>query len=195
MNDFNKYISLKNNVLAFSKGPLSQWWGAFEGQTGGFTHTSKRVMTFDKDGQPMGVKTIFNCSEQAMMYAKACLFHNPKLADKILKEKNPKIQKELGREVENFKQPEWDKEKFNLVVFYNTLKFCQNQELRDYLESTFPYILVEAAPWDKIWGCGTDFEDERTYDVKSWQGENLLGKALMTVRSYLMISKLKFVFP
>ena len=43
-----------------------------------------------------------------------------------------------------------------------------------------------ASPYDKIWGIGLDRETAMKGTVEQWQGENLLGCALMEVRDYLM---------
>ena len=42
-----------------------------------------------------------------------------------------------------------------------------------------------ASPYDKIWGIGLDRETAMKGTVEQWQGENLLGCALMEVRDYL----------
>ena len=47
------------------------------------------------------------------------------------------------------------------------------------------YIIAEASPWDKIWGIGLAAEDPKSWDVTTWEGENLLGKALMKARDFL----------
>lgn len=120
-----------------------------------------------------------------MMHQKALLFNDKETAEEILKESSPKKQKELSRQVKNFNQKIWDVEKFNLIINLNYEKFTTYKNLHEVLLGTFPYILVEAAPWDRIWGCGSGTEDEETYDVKKWQGQNLLGKALMCVRERL----------
>jgi ribA/ribD-fused uncharacterized protein len=159
---------IKNNVLAFQKGPLSQWWGAYKGQESPFQESGWQI---------------YNCCEQYMMSKKAWLFKDYETLLKMEKEKKPAVQKELGRQVKNFNSKAWDEAKFNIVVKGNELKFSQNPELKEFLLSTYPYILVEAAPWDKVWGCGTGPEDERTFDVNRWQGQNLLGSALMKVRA------------
>ena len=45
--------------------------------------------------------------------------------------------------------------------------------------------IVEASPYDKIWGVGLLEDDPLILDEKNWKGLNLLGKALMEVRSKL----------
>jgi predicted NAD-dependent protein-ADP-ribosyltransferase YbiA (DUF1768 family) len=44
---------------------------------------------------------------------------------------------------------------------------------------------VEASPTDRIWGVGLGPTDPRINDITQWNGLNLLGKALMSVREIL----------
>ena len=67
----------------------------------------------------------------------------------------------------------------------NKAKFSQNPDLKEFLLSTGDAILVEASPYDKIWGIGLDKEQAMKGTVEQWQGENLLGCALMEVRDWL----------
>jgi len=67
----------------------------------------------------------------------------------------------------------------------NLLKFSQNQKIRKFLLSTGKKILVEASPYDKIWGIGMLETDHRAENPLLWNGENLLGFALMEVRDEL----------
>ncbi len=65
------------------------------------------------------------------------------------------------------------------------LKFSQNQELKTLLLSTGDSILVEASSYDKIWRIGLNEYDAKKTKIEDWPGENLLGKALMEVISFL----------
>jgi ribA/ribD-fused uncharacterized protein len=163
---------IKNGILAFQKGPFSQWYGGYGTQSSSFFY-----------GKMCEAPTQYNCCEQWMMARKAKLFKDYEMHSKILLETSPKKQKALGREIKGYDQGVWDKKKKKIVFFGNLLKFTQNEELFVFLKSTEDLILVEAAPWDKVWGCGTGPEDERTFNEEQWQGENLLGKALMKTRS------------
>ena len=62
-------------------------------------------------------------------------------------------------------------------------KFSQNPELKTQLLATGEKVLVEASPYDKIWGIGFNKSDALTSKAK-W-GQNLLGKVLMEVRNKL----------
>lgn len=171
MKSYNNY-PIVNNIILFSKGELSQWYGGFKGQDSSFT-------------LPSYPNHIFNCAEQAMMWSKAELFSDKESAEKILAETHPNNQKKLGRLVKNFDPIIWDAVKFPMIVNINLHKFRQNPHLAEILLDSDPYILCEAAPWDKIWGNGLAADDVLAGDIATWQGENLLGKALMRVRTYL----------
>ena len=65
------------------------------------------------------------------------------------------------------------------------LKFSQNDKLLEYMLNTKNKILVEASPYDRIWGIGMKFNDPRALTPSEWNGLNLLGKCLMKVRQDL----------
>lgn len=127
-----------------------------------------------------GVK--FNCAEQYMMYHKAKLFGDNGIAKQILESTNPKEQKQLGRLVSNFDANIWNEHKYEIVKRGNTLKFSQNPSMKKELMSTRTSILVEASPYDRVWGIGIGELDNRRFNPSNWRGENLLGFALTEVR-------------
>ena len=47
------------------------------------------------------------------------------------------------------------------------------------------WVLVEASPDDRIWGIGLAADNLNINNPHLWQGTNLLGSALMEVRSLL----------
>ena len=93
--------------------------------------------------------------------------------------------KALGRKVEGFEQSVWDKYKYSIVLNGNYAKFIQNQDQLDFLLSTGDKVLVEASPYDTIWGIGMQETDPQVHNPFLWKGENLLGFALMEVRNEL----------
>jgi len=123
-------------------------------------------------------------NEQYFMWAKQQLFDraNTTLEAQILSATSPKVMKDLGRLVKNFDQTTWDQQKFAIMKSGIYEKFTQNPELKQKLLDTKDAILVEASPFDKVWGIGLNEADAKT---KPWKGENLLGKALMAVRASL----------
>ena len=64
-------------------------------------------------------------------------------------------------------------------------KFGEHLRLRGLLWASGDQILVEVSPADPIWGIGLAAEDPRAQDPMHWQGLNLPGFALMTVRDAL----------
>lgn len=127
----------------------------------------------------------YNSCEQYMMHQKALLFGDNEMAEEIMKEKNPREQKKFGRQIKNFDKAVWDKNCFAIVYEGNYAKFTQNKDLKEQLLATGDKILVEASPYDNIWGIGMG-EDENGIDNPSyWLGLNLLGFAITTVRNQI----------
>lgn len=147
----------------FWKGNLSQW----------------AKSTFTQDG------ITFECAEQYMMYYKAVLMNDKQTGDEILKSKTPKEQKDLGRKIRNFNQNVWDANKVQIVYNGNYLKFTQNPKLLDELLATDGLLLVEASPFDNIWGIAMDEETASRTFPENWKGENLLGRILTKLREDL----------
>ena len=122
----------------------------------------------DKNG------VIFLNTEQYMMYHKA-----------ILNNGSPKICKILGRKVKNFNEKIWESERVKIVTNGCLLKFSQNKNILKILLNTNNKLLVEASPYDKIWGIGMSIKKAQKLPQNKWNGLNLLGKCLMDVRHIL----------
>lgn len=120
--------------------------------------------------------------EQYLMYQKALCFKDEIMAVKILNNKNPKEIKTLGRQVKNYNDVEWDKIRYNVLKIALKAKFTQNELLLSKLKQTNNSVLVEASPYDKIWGIGMDVNHEYK-DYTKWQGTNLLGWALTEIKN------------
>lgn len=128
---------------------------------------------------------MYHTTEQYMMASKARLFGDEDVFDEIMAADNPFDYKKLGRKIKGFEQEKWDAVKYDIVVEGNKAKFSQNPTIKEFLLSTGDAILVEASPYDKIWGIGLDREQAETVGVEQWPGENLLGCALMEARDWL----------
>ncbi|MGD9644801.1 MAG: NADAR family protein [Pirellulales bacterium] len=124
-------------------------------------------------------------SEHWMMAAKARLFGDEATLAKIFELPHPGAAKKLGRQVRGFEQAAWMKVAREVVTAGNVAKFGQNRALCDFLLGTGSQVLVEASPHDRIWGIGLAADDPRAMDPATWQGENLLGFALMDARAQL----------
>lgn len=131
----------------------------------------------------------FNCAEQFMMHGKAKLFGDDEIAEKILVAGHPREQKALGRKVANFDDKKWRAERLRIVKDGNRAKFTQNAELLALLLETKGTTLVEASPYDRIWGIGLAAQDPRAQDPKQWKGQNLLGLVLTELRDELLAGR------
>lgn len=141
---------------------------------------------FTVDGQKY-----FN-SEQFFMAEKARTFKDEKTLKEILEEKAPLKCKKLGRKIKGFDNELWDSLRVAAMEKACYAKFSQNCELRNKLLFTENKTLVEASPYDKIWGIGLHWKDDRVLDREEWKGRNLLGKALMKVRAQLREELISF---
>ncbi len=146
-----------------TKSCLSQWWR----------------QSFKVNGET------FCCAEQYMMACKARLFGDEETRRQIMETSDPKAIKELGRKVANFDRNIWDCNKYAIVVAGNLCKFRQNHDLAEYLLSTDDAVLIEASPYDQVWGIGLSQDSPEAHNPALWHGENLLGFALMEVRDDL----------
>lgn len=128
----------------------------------------------------------FTSSEQYFMYQKCKEFdpNNKELLENILKENDPAKIKIYGREVKHYNEDVWDKKRYNIMLDGLKLKFTQNKVIKDELIRTKPKLLYEASQKDKIWGIGYYANDAIHLDNNKF-GRNLLGKALMELRSIL----------
>jgi ribA/ribD-fused uncharacterized protein len=150
---------------SISKSCFSQWW----------------ISSFTVDGIE------YKTAEHWMMAKKAELFNDKETMEKIIKANSPAEAKKLGREVKNYIDETWLKNRYKIVVEGNLNKFGLNPELKDFLLKTGQRILVEASPLDPIWGIGLAEDNPDINFPEKWKGLNLLGFALMEVRDKLSI--------
>lgn len=129
----------------------------------------------------------FNCNEQFMMYCKARLFKDLDIAQKILNTPSQKEQKDLGREVKGYVDQLWQQNCQNYVYIGAREKFTQHERLYNALLATHPTTLVEASPYDKIWGIGMSQSAPGVDDPNNWKGENRLGNILTKLRNDLIL--------
>lgn len=167
MTNIHAETNLEEKFHFFWDGPFSQW------------HSSP----FKADGKE------FNCCEQWMMAWKAIVFNDEDTLRKIMKSDNPAEQKALGRKVKNFDSEMWNSMAKGVVRIGNILKFKQNSDLREYMMSTGTDTIVEASPYDRIWGIGLSEDDPRAQSRSTWRGLNWLGEVLTMVKSEFFLDK------
>ena len=113
-------------------------------------------------------------------------------------EKNPAECKSLGRKVKNLDGKGWGRAAREVLFHGNIGKFQSDPELLNLLLSTGDSILVEASPYDSLYGAGIAKENLLDEDgslkvhPSKWhsdkdpmrQAENKLGFVLMGLRDY-----------
>lgn len=128
---------------------------------------------------------LYPTAEHWMMAEKARLFDDPEIEAEILRAKHPKTVKALGRKVRGYENTRWHAERERIVFEGNLHKFQQNPALLEVLLGTGAATLVEASPYDRIWGIGLRADQPAAQDPERWRGLNLLGQVLMRVRARL----------
>lgn len=128
---------------------------------------------------------VFYNSEQAFMWEKAMFFDDKYHARLITETPSPASCKKIGRKIKGFDPERWLIAAFPIMVAINYAKYNQNSNLKKILLLTGNKTMVEASPYDKIWGIGIHWDDDDCLDETKWKGMNLLGKALMEVRKQL----------
>ncbi|MDE7226582.1 MAG: NADAR family protein, partial [Ruminococcus sp.] len=127
----------------------------------------------------------YHTAEQYMMSQKALLFGDFEINKEIMSAKHPNQFKSLGRRISGFNEEIWNNNKTAIVIKGNYAKFSQNPELKKFLINTGNRILVEASPYDKIWGIGMSANNPDIENPYCWKGTNLLGFCLMEVRDMI----------
>ncbi len=152
-----------------TKSCFSQWW----------------------DGHPFVIEEVtYPTAEHYMMAEKARLFDDGEILSQILSSRHPSEAKKLGRKVRGLDEVVWLEARWDIVVRANLAKFSRHPDLREFLLNTGDRILVEASPFDRIWGIGMGASNPDAGEPARWKGLNLLGFALMAVREKLSSSGL-----
>ena len=144
---------------------------------------------------------LFDYAEQPMMWLKAELFGDKDTAQLILEAKYPwdtrdkktgKVieygHKSLGKQVKGFDDQVWIVHRESIMDEVTYAKFSQIADLREGIIASDPLMIVEASPYDKIWGIGLEENDPRAWDEATWPPGvlNLLGKSCMRTRDRII---------
>ncbi len=186
---------LKNEKFTFfwkTSSPFSQWYKSLftattcliEGLGSSKEYELKRKDILG-DNLPLENQE-YSSAEQFMMYHKAIIFLDIESAKKIMAINNVRKIKELGRSVLNFDETIWKYYRSKIVLEGNLAKFEQNQKLKEILLKTQGTTLVEASPYDNIWGIGLSADNTKAQSRDTWKGLNLLGEILTKIRVDLM---------
>lgn len=152
----------KDDLVFFYGGPFSQWYPSH-----------------------FAIDDVVYCTaEQYMMAMKADYFGDSPIFEKIMSTVDPSEQKAFGRQVANFDAEAWNAVSRGYVYKANMAKFS-DPKLKKILLDTGDRELIEASPYDKIWGIGIGQFDPARFDRSKWRGTNWLGETLMKVRNDL----------
>ena len=144
----------------FWNGPFSQWY----------------ISDIKIDG------LTYNCCEQYMMAQKGRMFQDMNTTCAVMETPLPREQKALGRQVKNFNAYTWGAVARDIVYRGNVAKFEQNKELEMILEKTAGTLIVEASPYDTVWGIGMGEAEAVNTPHAQWRGTNWLGQVITEVR-------------
>jgi ribA/ribD-fused uncharacterized protein len=128
----------------------------------------------------------WQCSEQAFMASKAEMFGDYE-THKLIVEMDPSAKqfafscKKLGRLVKNYDDALWSQVR-QVKMFEILLSKFSDPDMMQQILATGDRMIVEASPFDKIWGIGFDENNALSAPFSKW-GQNLLGQELMKVRT------------
>ena len=130
----------------------------------------------------------YSSMEQYIMYQKCILFGDHATAKKVLLTDDPYEQQKLGKLCAGYINGVWAGARQAIAMRGLLAKFSQNADLREQLLDTKNAYLVECAHSDKIWACGIRLNETQRFDASQWQGQNILGFALMEIREIIKMS-------
>lgn len=134
---------------------------------------------------------VWTSSEKYFMHKKAITFGDEEIAEKIYELDDPRQIKRLGREVKNYSEDIWNNIREEVMYEGVKAKFEQdglcNYCLLQYPNETY----IEGSPFDKIWGVGIKYDDDKIFEPSNWHGKNLLGKILTRVRNEILENMLE----
>jgi ribA/ribD-fused uncharacterized protein len=107
-------------------------------------------------------------------YFQAQKFAGTPYAEEIRQARSPMVAARLGRARSRPMRPDWEHVKDDVMRRAVLRKFETHADIRAVLLSTGEELIVENAPNDYYWGCGSD-----------GSGRNRLGQILMEVREIL----------
>ncbi|KAI5462888.1 hypothetical protein BGZ63DRAFT_452389 [Mariannaea sp. PMI_226] len=180
------------------------FWRETDSETGWLSQWYYCPFKDDKDP-----KKTYKTAEHYMMHHKALLFNDEAVALQVLRAGHPRQVKALGRKVKRFDDATWEAHRRDIVRQGNILKFTTAISEEGYHKGTAPKgkstkrklipiegslkqmlldtgdrEIIEASPYDSIWGIG--FTAANAEAAKESWGLNLLGLELMEVRKILL---------
>lgn len=152
----------------------------------GHTEPSKTAYMSNFYPSPFKIRGIlYATSEHFFMAQKALLFKDNEMFAAIIESNEPGEAKKYGRKVKNYHDGFWSACRLAAMNMALLHKFREHRSLREKLLATGNSVLVEASPYDGVWGVKMYSNDPDIGDPDKWKGQNLLGTSLMQVREVL----------
>jgi ribA/ribD-fused uncharacterized protein len=156
------------------------------------SRTNKEVFCFMTEKSPLSnfnqkfpIKIrgrFYNCNEQFIQCQKAELFGDWVSHRDIMSSKDPREMKQLGKRIKGYKDVEWKRHSYDVIMECVRSKVYAHREIQEYLLATGDKMIGEGTP-DPHFGVGIHIGDSRILNPDEWAGKNVMGKALMEVRS------------
>lgn len=128
----------------------------------------------------------FHSMEHFLAVRRAEFSGNEEMISKAKNVSDPVQAKRILNELKGNYQQESEQQIEETALEGLRAKFGQNRELRNYLCGTKHLVLGEASV-NPVWGIGMDIADPEVLNESKWlPSGNLLGRALMKVRSELL---------
>ena len=125
----------------------------------------------------------FTSVEQYFVYKKAHHFSDEVAKQKVLTLQDPvQIKRTM---IKGYDKAQWAPMSERVMEQGLSLKFHQDEGMKKALLATEHRELIEASPYDSMWGIGIGLHSESLTDKTKW-GSNRLGKLLMEIRERLV---------
>lgn len=123
-----------------------------------------------------------------MAYNRAMLADNKIMIHQVMSTDDPVDHSRCLREMrDDSNDGRWRDSLIDLLDASLLEKFAKNKIPREFLIATEMRVIGEATT-DSFWGIGMNIGDRRIFNRSVWANGNVLGKALMSVRSQLLRS-------
>ena len=128
------------------------------------------------------MKIAFKTSEHAFMALKAYEFGDMAALKQIIDAPTPRDVRNIGDRIKGYNKAKWERVCYDRMKQCLVAKFTQNENYRKALLDTGTKVLVYAC-YNRFWGVGVSMGHRELYSESTWNGQNLLGRCLMEVRS------------
>ena len=126
--------------------------------------------------------TMHDTLEHAYQYTKTDSYNDIQSMNRLLCAKSAAEAKQIGFQIKKFQQADWDSVKEDLL----RIKFSPQSELGERLKATTGKSFAEAGK-SRSFSIGMSLTHSSLFDTTKWSvNGNLLGKALMKIRSELV---------